>query len=140
VTPSSLPVSIMIGRGNEHESRKVIPLMEQVSIRGGRGGRPGKRPSRVHADKNYDTFLVRLYLQRRRVHANIPRRGKKIRPGRPAIFDKEALKKTRYSVERFFSWIKSFRRIDTRYDRLASSFMGFIRIACILILMREVMR
>jgi len=93
----------MIGRGNEHESRKVIPLMEQVSIRGGRGGRPRKRPSRVHADKNYDTFLVRLYLHRRRVHANIPRRGKKIRPGRPAIFDKEALKKTRYSVERFFS-------------------------------------
>jgi len=129
----------MIGRGNEHESRKVIPLMEQVSIRAGRG-RPRKRPSRVHADKNYDTFLVRLYLQRRHVHANIPRRGKKIHAGRPAIFDKKALKETRYSVERFFSWIKSFRRIDTRYDRLASAFMAFIRLGCILILMRGVLR
>src|SRR5712691_9930068 len=25
VTPASLPVSVMIGRGNEHESRKLIP-------------------------------------------------------------------------------------------------------------------
>ena len=103
-------------------------------------GRPGKRPERVHADTNYDTFLVRLYLQRGHVHANIPNRSRKKHVGRPRLFDKEALKKTRYSVERFFSWIKSFRRIDTRYDRLACAFMGFIRIGCILILMREVLR
>ena len=44
--------------------------------------------------------------------------------GRPRIFDKEALRKTRYTVESFLIWIKSFRRIDTRYDRLACAFMG----------------
>jgi transposase len=139
VTPASLPVAIMVGRGNEHESRKVIPLMESIRVKApNRRGRPRKRPERVHADKNYDTFLVRLYLQRRHVHANIPRRSKKRRVGRPTIFDKEALKKIRYTVERFFSWIKSFRRIDTRYDRLVEAFMGFVRLGCILILMREV--
>jgi hypothetical protein len=46
---------------------------------------------RVHADKNYDTFLVRLYLQRRHVHVNIPRRSKKKRVGRSSVFDKHAL-------------------------------------------------
>jgi transposase len=131
----------MIGRGNEHESRRLIALMEAISVNAPhQRGRPRKRPKRVHADKNYDTFLVRLYLQRRHIHANIPRRSKKKRVGRPSVFDKEALRKTRYTVERFFSWIKSFRRIDNRYDRLASAFMGFIHIACILILMREVLR
>jgi transposase len=139
VTPASLPVSVAIGRGNEHESRRLIPLMEAISVEPPRG-RPRKRPERVHADTNYDTFLVRLYLQRRHVRANIPSRSKKKRPGRPRTFDKQALRKTRYTVERFFSWIKSFRRIDTRYDRLASSFMGFIHIACSLILMRRVLR
>ncbi len=130
----------MIGRGNEHESRKLIPLMGGIGVHApGRRGRPRKRPVRVHADKNYDTFLVRLYLQRRRVRANIPRRSRKRRVGRPSIFDKEALKKIRYTVERLFSWIKSFRRIDTRYDRLTDAFMGFVRLGCILILMREVM-
>jgi transposase len=131
----------MIGRGNEHESRKLIPLMESIGVKApNRKGRPRKRPKRVHADKNYDTFLVRLYLQRRHIHANIPKRSKKRPVGRPTIFDKKALKKTRYTVERFFSWIKSFRRIDTTYDRSADAFMGFIHIACSLILMREVMR
>jgi transposase len=135
VTPDSLPVSVAIGRGNEHESRRLIPLMEAISVEPPRG-RPRKRPERLHADTNYDTFLV----QRRHVRANIPSRSKKKRPGRLRIFDKQALRKTRYAVERFFSWIKSFRRIDTRYDRLASSFMGFIHIACSLILMRRVLR
>jgi transposase len=129
----------MIGRGNEHESRKLFPLMEAIRIKAPHlRGRPRKIPGRVHADKNYDTFLVRLYLQRRHVHANIPKRSKKKHVGRPTIFDKKALKETRYTVERFFSWIKSFRRIDTRYDRSADAFMGFVRLGCILILMREV--
>jgi transposase len=139
VTPRSLPVSITIGRGNEHESRKLFPLMESICVKTpNQRGRPKKRPDRVHADKNYDTFIVRLYLQRRHVHANIPRRSRKKRVGGPTIFDKTALKKTRYAVERFFSWIKSFRRIDTRYDRSADAFMAFFRLGCILILMREV--
>jgi len=139
VTPASLPVAITIGRGNEHESRKVIPLRGSVSVKApGRRGRARKRPMRVHADTNYDTFLVRLYLQRRHVHANIPRRSKKKHVGRPTMFDKQALKEIRYTVERFFSWLKSFRRIDTRYDRSVDAFMGFIRAGCILILMREV--
>ncbi len=129
----------MIGRGNEHESRKLFPLMNGIRVKAPhRRGRPRKIPRRVHADKNYDTFLVRLYLQRRHVHTNIPRRSRKRHVGRPTIFDKQALKETRYTVERFFSWIKSFRRIDTRYDRLADAFMGFVRLGCILILMREV--
>lgn len=129
VTPSSFPVCIMMGIGNEHESGKLFPLMNGIRVNAPhQRGRLKKRPRRVHADKNYDTFLVRLYLQRRHVYANKPRRSKKKRVGRPSIFDKKALRKTRYTVERFFSWIKPFRRIDTRYDRLADAFMGFVRL------------
>jgi transposase len=98
-----------------------------------------KRPKRIHADTNYDTPLVRYYLRRRHVIANIPSRARKHR-GRPRLFDLEALRRIRYTVERFFSWIKSFRRIDSRYDRLACSFMGFVHVACSLILMRDVLR
>lgn len=127
VTPSSLPISVSISPGNHHEASKLIPMVEEMPIR---------RPKRIHADTNYDTPLVRYYLSRRHVRANIPSRSRK----RPRFFDREALRKTRYTVERFFSWIKEFRRIDTRYDRQASAFTGFIHIGCILILMREVLR
>lgn len=73
------------------------------------------------------------------ITANILSGAKKRHKGRPRLFGREALRKTRYAVERFFSWIKFFRRIDSRYNRLACSFMGFIRMACILIPMTDVL-
>jgi hypothetical protein len=49
--------------------------------------------------------------------------------------------KIRRSIERFFAWMKSFRRIQTRYDRLASStYLGFPQLGCVMILMRKVSR
>ena len=34
------------------------------------------------------------------------------------------------AIERFFNRIKQFRRIATRYDKLAASFLSFIHLAC----------
>ncbi|MEM2755686.1 MAG: transposase, partial [Candidatus Methanomethylicia archaeon] len=56
--------------------------------------------------------------------------------GRPYRLDRKAYKSMRSAVERFFSWITSFRRITIRYERLASTFLGFIQIACIIIYLR----
>jgi transposase len=39
-------------------------------------------------------------------------------------------------VERFFGWLKSSRRIQTRYERLASIYLGFIQLGFVMILMR----
>ncbi|NAL77836.1 hypothetical protein DYY65_06265 [Nitrososphaera sp. AFS] len=33
-------------------------------------------------------------------------------------------------------WLKSFRRINTGYERLASNYLGFIQLGCMMILMR----
>ncbi len=51
----------------------------------------------------YDTFLVRLFLAKRKIKAQIPKKAKKKRLGTAASSrDKEAYKKNRSSVERFF--------------------------------------
>ncbi|MDP3870971.1 transposase, partial [Phenylobacterium sp.] len=39
-------------------------------------------------------------------------------------------------VERFFSRIKQYRRIATRYDKLAQTFMGFVTLASIMLWLR----
>lgn len=39
-------------------------------------------------------------------------------------------------VERFFSKLKQFRRVATRYDKLLANFMGFVTLATIAILLR----
>ena len=49
--------------------------------------------------------------------------------------DKEKYKR-REKVERFFNKLKQFRRIATRYEKLSRTFMAFIHIASIWIMLR----
>lgn len=92
----------------------------------------GVAAENVIADKAYDG--ARLYAK---VIAQggdpvvPPRRHRR----RPHGYDK-ALYKERNRVERFFSRLKHCRRIATRYDKLASTFMGFIKLACIMLWLR----
>ena len=46
------------------------------------------------------------------------------------------LYKERHLVENFFLKLKQFRRIATRYDKLAASFLAFVHIASIAILLK----
>ena len=83
----------------------------------------------VLADKAYDAD--RLYLkiiQQGGDPVVPPRRHRK----RQHAYDR-ALYKKRNRVERFFSRIKHFRRIATRYDKLAATFMGFVTLAAIML-------
>jgi len=65
-----------------------------------------------------------------------PTNRRKLRRGRPYGLDRKAYKHVRSSVERFFAWLKSFRRITMRYERLKTTFLGPIQMACILIHLR----
>lgn len=108
-------------------------------IRGTR--RPRNRPRCVYADNKYHTPLVMMYLAGRGIAARIKERANwKRKPGRPSLFDYETYAQIRSSVERFFGWLKSFRRVQTRYDRLASTYLGFMQLGCVMILMRKVSR
>jgi len=52
-------------------------------------------------------------------------------------FEREAYKHMRSSVERFFAWLRGgFRRLILRWERLTSTSLGFIQIACIMIYWR----
>ena len=73
VTPQCLPIAIDLGSGNEHESRKLIPLLNDIQITNN-NGRPKNRPERVWADTKYHTFLVLTDLYNRRIRAQIKER------------------------------------------------------------------
>jgi transposase len=83
----------------------------------------------VLADKAYDADrLFNLVIDQGGDPVIPPRRHRK----RQHAYDK-ALYKERNRVERFFSRIKQCRRIATRYDKLAETFMGFVKLACIML-------
>jgi transposase len=60
-----------------------------------------------------------------------PRNGRKPRP-----YNVELYRKIKSAVERFFGWLKSFRRIILRYEKLASTYKALATIASIIIHLR----
>ena len=72
------------------------------------------------ADKAYDTNAFRAYLKQWKIRAVIPgksNRKKRIRHNKTAY-------KKRNVIERCFGRLKDFRRIATRYDKLADIYLS----------------
>ena len=55
---------------------------------------------------------------------------------RPRPYNIELYRKIRSVIERFFKWLKSFRRITIRYERLASTYKALVTITSIIIHLR----
>ncbi len=83
------------------------------------------KPGSVSADKAYDSDAIVDYLHALKIEAVIPPRRTRLVQ---RSFDKH-LYKNRNLVERFFCRIKQFRRIATRYDKLAQRFSSFVALA-----------
>lgn len=79
------------------------------------------------ADKGYDANALREAVRERGAWANIPPKANR---REPICFSKH-LYKARNLVERFFNRIKQFRRIATRYDKLAENFLAAVKLASI---------
>ena len=83
----------------------------------------------VIADKGYSSDRLRELLTARQVEVVIPSRRYR---RQPRDYDRIRYKK-RNIVERFINRIKWYRRIFTRYKKLARSFMAFLHFASTLI-------
>lgn len=83
----------------------------------------------ITADKAYDSDAFTALIVTQGGEPVIPPRSNRLNPRQ---FDRH-LYKDRNLIERFFNRIKQFRRIATRYDKLAKSFLSFVHIACALV-------
>lgn len=86
-------------------------------------------PGSLSADKAYDTDAIIEHLVVNEIQAVIPPKSNRNVQRR---FDQH-LYKNRNLVERFFCRIKQFRRIATRYDKLADRFASFVALAAAII-------
>jgi len=43
----------------------------------------------------------------------------------------------RWKIERLFAWLQNFRRIVVRYEYHSDNYLGFVHLACIVILLRN---
>ena len=83
--------------------------------------------SNVLGDKAYGVQAIRDKITSKGASYTIPPRAN---AKKPWTVDWH-LYKERHVVECFFNKLKHFRRVATRYDKLATSFLAFIYIAAI---------
>jgi transposase len=87
-------------------------------------------PLKTAGDKGYSYPAVRAWLERRGIEQVIPQRSDQIRlEGRRELDEGSYRKRAR--VEHSVGWLKENRRVGTRYDKLASSFLAFVNLAII---------
>ena len=111
------PLAFLLTGGNVHDSTSAIDLLSQVNIKG----------SNILADKAYGSTAIREWIVQQEASYTIPPKDNAKEPWEVDWY----LYKERHLVECFFNKLKHFRRIATRYDKLASSFLMFVYAASI---------
>lgn len=96
----------------------AIPLLEAV--------RPARR---LLADKAYDADSLRQWLAGAKIKAVIPSSAAR---KTPYPLDRKVYRR-RNVIERLFCRLKNWRRIATRYDRLAINYMSAVALVAALI-------
>ena len=77
------------------------------------------------ADRGYDTNAVRSAIESRGATPNIPPKVNRV--WKPCF--SRVLYRGRNAIERMFGRLKDFRRIATRYDKLAINFLAAVHLA-----------
>lgn len=94
-------------------------------------GRPKSRPKRLAGDKGYSSERIRQYLHRQGIEAIIPHKDNETARHDPETTFDKATYRRRCIVEQVVGWLKECRRIATRYEKLAISFLAMIKLAMI---------
>ena len=96
--------------GQRHDSLGVAPIIDGLQF------------GALLADKAFDIDSLRALLNDRGAIAVIPPKANRTQP----IACDFEIYRWRHLVENFFCNIKAFRRIATRYDRLARNFLASV--------------
>ena len=116
------PLAFKLSSGNDHDSVHAVSLLGQVDIEG----------SNILGDKAYGAQTIRDYIVSQEASYTIPPKSD---VKDPWAVDWHTYKE-RHLVECFFQKLKWFRRIFTRYDKLDSSFLAFVYLGAIAILLK----
>nr|WP_086008692.1 IS5 family transposase [Nitrobacter sp. Nb-311A] len=108
------PVAFLLTGGQIADCTAGAVLLEEMP-----------RSAILHGDKGYDSDAIRQQVEQRGTMPNIPPKANRKWKNcfSPVLY------RDRNAIERMFCRLKDFRRVATRYDRLAVNFMAAVCIA-----------
>jgi transposase len=140
VDGGGVPLGVRLYSASPSEVRLAEETLATIRVgRRHRRGRPRQKPARVIADKGYDSDALRERLRRRGMVLIAPHRSNR---HRTPPQDGRVLRryKKRWIVERSIAWLGNFRRLVVRYDRSLTIYQAFVHIACLMIVLRRVLK
>ena len=125
VDANGLPVALKLTEGQAHDGVSAADMLANLS--------DGQI---LLADRAYDSDRLRQILAERGAFANVrPMTGRKrTLPFSPWLYRQRNL------VERFFSKLKHYRAVATRYEKHAENFLAAVKLAATRIWMRFMSR
>ena len=125
---NGLPVAISTHETGTHEVKLVEQTISKCFT-------PGK-PKRLIGDMAYDSDPLDKALKKKRIKMIAPHKRNRVKE---ATQDGRELRcyRRRWKIERLFAWIQQFRRCQTRFDYYDANYLGFIQLACMVILLRN---
>ena len=120
-------MAFVLTPGHRHEQTAFRELMRRGAGKRPGRGRPKLRPRAIVGGKGYTGRPVRDHLRRHGISAIIPQ----LKTERtPRLMDRD-LYRQRNVVERLVRRLKEYRRIATRYDKLAATYLAFVQLLAI---------
>jgi transposase len=131
VDGNGLPLGFHLASASCVEVQLAKQTLDTIRVMRPRG-RPKRRPTKLVADRGYDSHAFRHLLRHRGIRMCIPAKRRPIRwrnkRGRPIVARTEDYRQ-RYTVERSFAWLGNFRRLLIRWEHCASIYRAFFLVA-----------
>jgi transposase len=128
---SGVPISIWTCGANTHEVKLVESTIDARFIK--------EKPKRIIGDMAYDSDPLDQTLRKKKIKMIAPhRRNRK----KTKTQDGRELRRycRRWKIERLFAWIQNYRKCVTRYEYHAKNYLGFVQLACVLIMLKTFLR
>lgn len=122
-----IPIAIGIASGQRNEVKLVLETLRQRFVK--------KLPKRLIGDRAYDSNGLDAELEKLGVEMiapHNPTRKHRTQDGR-----KLRRYRRRWHVERLFAWLQCSRRLITRFEHKAQNFLAFLKLRCIVLLLRR---
>lgn len=128
---SGIPIAISTNAANTHETKLVEQTINACHIK--------EKPKRIIGDMAYDSDPLDKQLKKRKIELIAPHRANR---KKEQTQDGRKLRRycRRWKIERLFAWIQNFRKCVTRYEYKPQNYLGFIQLACAIILTRFILR
>ena len=117
---NGLPLKLDFTEGKTHDSVPAINLLKNLIAKC------------LLADKAYDFYKIVELIENQNIECVIPSRRTNLNQRN---YDKDKYKE-RNIIERFFSKIKHFRRIATRYEKLLNNYKSMVLLGFIMVWIR----